>query len=50
MDVFNDLNGGVGGPMRPDGLWFFGSARRFRVDRFEANTFNPDGTQALDEN
>ena len=50
MDVFNDLNGGVGGPIKPDALWFYGSARRFQVDRFEASTFNPDGSQALDEN
>ena len=50
MDAFNDLNGGVGGPIKPDALWFYGSARRFQVDRFEANTFNPDGSQALDEN
>lgn len=49
-DVFYDLNGGIGGPIARDSLWFFASARRFRVDRFEANTFNPDGTQALDEN
>ncbi len=50
MDVFYDLNGGIGGPIARDALWFFASARRFRVDRFEANTFNPDGSQALDEN
>jgi outer membrane receptor protein involved in Fe transport len=50
MDVFYDLNGGIGGPIARDSLWFFASARRFRVDRFEANTFNPDGSQALDEN
>lgn len=50
MNVFYDLNGGVGGPIARESLWFFASARRFRVDRFEANTFNPDGTQALDEN
>ncbi len=50
MDTFYDLNGGIGGPIARDSLWFFASARRFRVDRFEANTFNPDGTQALDEN
>ena len=49
-DVFYDLNASVGGPVLRDKLWFFGSARRFRVDRFEASTFNPDGSQALDEN
>ena len=49
-DVFYDLNAGVGGPIAADALWFYGSARRFRVDRFEASTFNPDGSQALDEN
>lgn len=49
-DVFYDLNASLGGPVLRDRLWFFGSARRFRVDRFEASTFNPDGSQALDEN
>lgn len=49
-NVFYDLNASIGGPIDPDRLWFFGSARRFRVDRFEASTFNPDGSQALDEN
>jgi outer membrane receptor protein involved in Fe transport len=49
-NVFYDVNASVGGPIDPDRLWFFGSARRFRVDRFEASTFNPDGSQALDEN
>jgi outer membrane receptor protein involved in Fe transport len=49
-DVFYDVNAGLGGPVLRDRLWFFASARRFRVDRFEANTFNPDGSQALDEN
>ena len=50
MDVFQDFNAGVGGPILRDALWFYASGRRFQVDRFEANTFNPDGTQALDEN
>ena len=49
-DVFYDVNAGLGGPIARDRLWFFGSARRFRVDRFEASTFNPDGSRALDEN
>ena len=49
-DVFYDVNAGVGGPIVRDKLWFFASGRRFRVDRFEASTFNPDGSQSLDEN
>lgn len=49
-DVFYDLNAGVGGPIDRDRLWFFASGRRFRVDRFEASTFNADGSRALDEN
>ena len=49
-DIFYDFNASVGGPVVRDRLWFLGSARRFRVDRFEASTFNPDGSQALDEN
>ena len=49
-DVFYDLNAGIGGPIRRNALWYYGSLRRFRIDRLEANTFNPDGAQALDEN
>ena len=49
-DVFYDVNAGVGGPVVRSKLWFFASARRFRADRFEASTFNPDGSQSLDEN
>lgn len=49
-DVFYDVNAGVGGPLVRSKLWFFASGRRFRADRFEASTFNPDGSQSLDEN
>jgi hypothetical protein len=48
-DVAYDINVGVGGPVVRDRLWFYGSYRRWRVDRLTANTFNVDGTQALDE-
>jgi hypothetical protein len=48
--TFYDLNVGAGGRIVKDALWFYGSARRFRIDRYEANTFNPDKTQSLDEN
>ncbi|HEY8550292.1 MAG TPA: TonB-dependent receptor [Vicinamibacterales bacterium] len=49
-DTFYDANIGLGGPIVRDKLWFYGSGRRFRIDRLEANTFNPDGSQALDDN
>jgi hypothetical protein len=49
-DVFYDANVGLGGPVVPSKVWFYASGRRFRINRLEANTFNPDGSQALDEN
>lgn len=48
-DTAYDVNVGLGGPVFRDRLWFYGSYRRWRVDRLTANTFNIDGTQALDE-
>src|SRR4051812_12859525 len=48
--TFYDLNAGAGGRLVADKLWFYASGRRFRIDRYEANTFNPDKSQALDEN
>jgi hypothetical protein len=48
-DEAYDLNLGIGGPVMRDRLWFYGSYRRWRVDRLTANTFNIDNTQALDE-
>jgi hypothetical protein len=48
-DTAYDVNAGIGGPVLRDRLWFYGSYRRWRVDRLTANTFNIDGTQALDE-
>jgi len=45
-----DVNLSLGGPIMRDRLWFFTSFRRWSADRYVANTFNPDGTQALDDN
>jgi hypothetical protein len=50
LDRIYDMNVSLGGPIRPDRLWFFGSFRRWGSDRLVANTFNPDGTQAVDDN
>jgi hypothetical protein len=45
-----DINVSLGGPIKRDRLWFFGSFRRWAANRYVANTFNRDGTQALDDN
>jgi hypothetical protein len=45
-----DVNLSAGGPIKRDRLWFFGSYRRWSANSLVANTFNPDGTQALDDN
>jgi carboxypeptidase family protein/TonB-dependent receptor-like protein len=49
MDHAYDVNGGLGGPVLTDRLWYYGSYRRWVVNRLVANTFNVDGTQALDD-
>jgi hypothetical protein len=45
-----DVNLSLGGPINRDRFWFFGSFRRWAANRYVANTFNTDGTQALDDN
>lgn len=45
-----DFNGTLAGPIKRDKLWFFGSYRRWKVDKLLLNTFNPDGTNAIDDN
>lgn len=48
VDSLLDFNPTFGGPLIKDRLWFLGSYRYWRNNRLEANTYNPDGTQALD--
>ena len=48
VDSLLDFNPTFGGPLIRDRLWFMGSYRYWRNNRMEANTYNPDGTQALD--
>ena len=50
IDKIYDINPSFGGPIAKDKLWFFGTFRRWGVNNFVANTFNPDRTQALDDN
>jgi len=48
VDKLVDFNPVFGGPVVRDRLWFVGSYRYWRNDRFVASTFTPDGSQALD--
>jgi hypothetical protein len=50
IDQLYDVNASVGGPIAKDRMWFFGTVRRWGADRLVANTFNPDRTQAIDDN
>ena len=41
VDSLLDFNPTFGGPLIKDRLWFMGSYRYWRNNRFEANTYNP---------
>src|SRR6185503_2611547 len=44
-----DVNGTLGGPIRKDRLWFFGTYRRWSADNYLGNTFTSAGDQAVDD-
>src|SRR6266849_55007 len=44
-----DANITLGGPVRRDRLWFFGTFRRWSANNFLGNTFTSDGEQAVDD-
>ena len=50
FDNVYDVNGSLGGPIKKDRLWFFTTVRRWGVNEYVANTFDPSGAQALDDN
>jgi len=45
-----DFNTTGSGALVQDRVWFFGSFRRWRVDKLWLGSFNPDGSVALDDN
>jgi carboxypeptidase family protein len=45
-----DYNYSAGGPIKKDRLWFFISGRNWASNSYVASTFNPDGSQAVDDN
>jgi hypothetical protein len=48
-DKIVDFTAGEGGPIVKNRLWFYLSARYYSVNNFIANTFNPDGSQGIDD-
>ena len=50
LDSISDFNVSGGGPIKRDRLWWFAMYRRWGANSFVANTFNKDGSQALDDN
>ncbi|WP_213804193.1 TonB-dependent receptor [Granulicella sp. dw_53] len=44
-----DVNPSVGGPILRDKLWFFTTVRRWSVNEFVANVFDPTGQQGLED-
>ena len=46
IGTYNDTNFTIGGPIKKDSLWFFGSGRFFIVNKPIANTYVSDGTKA----
>jgi hypothetical protein len=45
----SDVNFGLGGPIKRDRLWFFGTWRRISTDDIVANAFFKDGSPAVQE-
>ena len=49
-DIMYDYSATIGGPIKRDKIWFFGSFRWFRLDQFQIGAINPDGSLAIDDN
>ena len=44
-----DINVSLGGPIKKDSLWFFGTWRKFSTDDVVANAFYADGSPGVEE-
>jgi len=47
VDLIYDTNASLGGPLKRDRLWFFGSYRNVGNNNIVANSFYPDGTPGI---
>src|SRR5947208_14342961 len=49
VDSVYDVNATLGGPVKKDHRWFFGTFRRWSANNFLGNTFTSSGDQAIDD-
>ncbi len=49
IDRIIDYTFALGGPIKKDKLWVFGTTRYYSVNNFIANTFFDDGSQGIDD-
>jgi hypothetical protein len=49
IDRILDYTFSLGGPIKKDKIWIFGSTRYFSVNNYIANTFLDDGSQGIDD-
>ena len=47
VDLIYDVNASLGGPIKRDTLWFFGSYRNVGNNNIVANSFYPDGSPGI---
>jgi hypothetical protein len=48
IDKLSNMEASIGGPIMKDRMWFFFSARMFKLDTLPADVFNADGSAGVD--
>ena len=49
VDLITDFNAALGGPVKRDALWFFGTWRRIATNSIIANNFYKDGRPGIED-
>lgn len=50
IQKMRDVGAWIGGPVLRDKLWFAGTFHDQRLDSYKLGSYNPDGTQVIDDN